>query len=60
MLKFVITQMVHFYSQPRDKSNTFIIITMKNIIWGRSNKFQDTIFESNDCRRKDRIFEEFV
>ena len=24
----------------------FLIITIKNIIWGRPNKFQDTIFEN--------------
>ena len=39
--------MTHSYAQPRDKSNTFIIITIKNITLGRSNKFQDTIFEIN-------------
>ena len=32
---------------PRNKSNTFIIITIKNINWGRSITFQDTIFEIN-------------
>ena len=47
MLEFVLAQMTHSYAQPRDKSNTFIIITAKNITWGRSNKFQDTIFENN-------------
>ena len=34
-------------THPRDKSNSFIIITFKNITWERSNKFQDTIFEIN-------------
>ena len=47
MLKFVLTQITHSYAQPRDKSNTFIIITIKNITWRRSNKFQDTVFEVN-------------
>ena len=47
MLEFVLTQITHSYAQPRDKSNTFIIITIKNITWGRSNKFQDTILENN-------------
>ena len=47
MPKFVLTQMTHSYAQPRDKSDTFIIIAMKSITWGRSNKFQDTTFESN-------------
>ena len=45
MSKFVLTQMTHSYTQPCNKSNTFMIITIKNIIWGRSNKFQDTVFE---------------
>ena len=47
MLEFVLTQTAHTYTQPHDKSNTFIIISNKNITWGRSNKFQDTIFENN-------------
>ena len=47
MPKFVLTQMTHSYAQPRDKSDTFIIIAMKSITWGRSNKFQDTTFENN-------------
>ena len=47
MLKFVLTQMTHSYAQLRNKSNAFIIITIKNITWGRSNKFQDTVFEIN-------------
>ena len=46
-LCLVLTQMTHSYAQPRDKSNTFIIITIKNITLGRSNKFQNTIFEIN-------------
>ena len=46
MLDFVLTQMTRTYAQPHDKSNTFIIITIQNITWGRSNKFQDTIFEN--------------
>ena len=33
--------MNHFYAQAPDKSNTFMIITIKNITWGRSNKFQE-------------------
>ena len=45
MLEFVPMQMTHSYVQPHDKS--IIIITIKNIIWGRSNKFQDTIFQNN-------------
>ena len=45
MLKFVLTQITRSYAHPRNKSNTFIIITIKNITWGRSNKFQDTIFK---------------
>ena len=36
-------QMTHSYMQPCNKSNTFMTITIKNITWGRSNKFQDTI-----------------
>ena len=47
MLKFVLTQMTHSYAQPRNNSNTFIIIKIKNITWGKSNKFQDIIFEIN-------------
>ena len=47
MFEFVLTQMTHSYAQLREKSNTFIIITTKNITWGRSNKFQNTIFENN-------------
>ena len=39
--------MTRTYAQPHNKSNTFIIITIKNVTWGRSNKFQDTIFENN-------------
>ena len=38
MLKFVLTQMTHFYAQAPD---AFMIITIKNITWGRSNKFQE-------------------
>ena len=65
--------MTHSHAQPRDKSNTFTVITIKNITWGRSNKFQDTSFENNktfefrrveskivpfnNCRRKERVFE---
>ena len=29
------------------ESNTFMIITIKNITRGRSNKFQDTNFKNN-------------
>ena len=47
MLKFVLTQMTHSYAQRRNNSNSFIIIATKNITWGRSNKFQHTIFEIN-------------
>ena len=47
MLEFVLTQMTHSYVQLRDKSNTFKIVTIKNITCGRSNKFQDTSFENN-------------
>ena len=47
MLKFALTQMAHSYAQPCNKSNTFMIITIKNITWERSNKFQDTIFKIN-------------
>ena len=43
MLEFVLAQMTHTDAQPRDKSNTVIIITI--ITWGRSNKLQDTIFK---------------
>ena len=39
--------MTHSYPQPYDKSNTFIIITIKNINCRRSNKFRDAIFENN-------------
>ena len=46
MLKFVLMQMTHFYLQPRDKSNTFIIITIKNITWGRSNEFRILFLKS--------------
>ena len=38
--------MTHFYVQPRDKSNTFIIITIKNITWGRSNEFRILFLKS--------------
>ena len=48
MLEFMLTQMTHSYKVQRNKSNTFTtIITIKNITWGRSNKFEDTIFENN-------------
>ena len=40
--------MTHSYAQPCNKSNTFMIITIKNISWGRSNEFQDTVFEINE------------
>ena len=39
--------MTHSYAQPCKKSNAFMIITIKNITWRRSNKFQDTVFEVN-------------
>ena len=39
--------MTRSYGQPRDKSNTFISTTIKNSIWGRSNEFQDIIFDIN-------------
>ena len=39
--------MAHSYAQPCNKSNTFMIITIKNIILGRSNKFYETIYETN-------------
>ena len=47
MVEFVLTQMARTYAQPRDQSNTVIIITIKNITWGTSNKFQDIIFENS-------------
>lgn len=53
-----------------------MIITIKITTWGESNKFKDTIFENtnnfwfskvvllfvafNDCKRKERAFEEVV
>ena len=39
MIKFVLTQMTHSYTQSRDKPNFFINITVKNNTWGSSNKF---------------------
>ena len=36
--------MTYSYAQLRNKSSTFIIITIKHVTWGMSNKFQDTIF----------------
>ena len=50
-------QMTHSYAQLREKSSTFIIITIKNVTWGMSNKFQDTIFGNNEtvCVPKGRI-----
>ena len=51
MLKFVLTQMTHSYVQPRDKSNTFMTNTIKNITWVRYNKFQDTFFENSKTFR---------
>ena len=39
--------MTHSYPQPYDKSNTFIIITIKNITCRRYNKFPDAIFKYN-------------
>ena len=45
MAQFVLTQTAYSYAQSRNKSNTFIIITIKNITWGRSNNVQDTILE---------------
>ena len=47
MLKFVFTQMTLPTHSRVNKSNTFIFITTKNITWGKSNKFQDPIFEIN-------------
>ena len=46
ILEFVLKQMTHAYARPRNKSNTFITITIKNITWERSNKSQDVIFEN--------------
>ena len=46
MLKFVLTQMTHSYAKPQKLEDTFIVITIKNITWGRSNKFQGTILNS--------------
>ena len=37
--------MTQTYEQSRNKSNTFMIITIKYTTWGGSNKFKDTIFE---------------
>lgn len=47
MLEFVFTQMTHTYAQSFDKSNTFMILTNKNITWEQSIKFWDTIFKNN-------------
>ena len=40
--------MTHSYAQPRNNSNTFIIITIKNITWERSKKFHDSILKSTN------------
>ena len=49
--------MIHSYVQLRNKSSTFIMITIKNVTWGMSNKFQDNIFGNNKtvCVPKGRI-----
>ena len=39
--------MTHTYAQSFDKSNTFMILTNKNITWEQSIKFWDTIFKNN-------------
>ena len=51
--------MTYSYPQPYDKSNTFIIITIKNITCRRSNKFQDTIFE-NSKRVGSKLFHSMI
>ena len=56
MLRFVLT---YSYPQQYDKSNTFIIITIKNITCSRSNKFQDTIFE-NSKRVGSKLFRSMI
>ena len=38
--------MTHYYAQPRNKSYTFIIITIKNITWGKSNNFRMLFLKS--------------
>ena len=48
MLEFVLAQVTQTYEQSCDKSNTFMIITIKNIIWRGSNKFEDTVYENNE------------
>ena len=40
--------MTETYSQLGDNSNAFVIITIKNTIWGGSNEFKDTIFENKN------------
>ena len=57
MTKFVLTQMTHSYAQLRDKTSTFVIIIIKNVTWGMSNKFQEAIFGNNEtvCVPKGRI-----
>ena len=47
MLEFVLAQVTHTHAQPCGKSNTFVIFTIKNVTWGRSNEFQDTIFKNS-------------
>ena len=40
--------MTHSYAQQRNNSNTFTIITIKNITWERSKKFHDSILKSTN------------
>ena len=47
--------MAHSHAQPCNKSNTFMIIKIKNTTWGRSNKFQDTVSEINKSFEFQRV-----
>ena len=43
----MLSQRNQAYTQSFDKSNTFMMITIKNITWGGSNKFQDDVYKNN-------------
>ena len=42
------SQMTQIYSLSYEKSNTFMIIIIKNTPWRGSNKFEDAIFENTN------------
>ena len=75
VLKFVFMAMIQTSAQLCDKSNFFMIVTIKTLTWQGCNKSEETIFENTKTfwvlkrrsnfpfsiyRRKERVFEEVV